>query len=275
MYESFFNLREKPFSLLPDPDFLYLGKKHSAGLAMLQYALVSRAPITLVTGDIGCGKTTLVRQLLREIGDETAVGLISNTHHSFGDLLQWVALAFGLEHHNRRKAELHQAFVDFLVDQYAQNRRTVLIVDEAQNMGSRTLEELRVLSNVNADKHNVLQLVVVGQPELRETLRRQELVQFAQRIGVEYHLNPLNTEEVFDYVHHRVKVAGGESALFKDDAISVVDNYSGGIPRLINTLCDMSLVYGFARQEDTITADVVMEVVEDKIRGESSRRPIP
>lgn len=267
MYRSYYGLRDKPFTLLPDPDFLYLGKHHSTALAMLQYAVMSRAAITVVTGDIGCGKTTMVRQLLKEVGDEAAVGLISNTHHAFGDLLQWVALAFGLEYRNKQKAELHQLFVDFLIEQYAQGRHTVLIVDEAQNMDIRALEELRVLSNVNADKHNVLQLIVVGQPELRETLRRQELVQFVQRVCIEFHIDALEYEDVVEYVRHRLNVAGGCPDLFDEAAIGVVHAYSGGVPRLINMLCDLALVYGYAKQEPRIGAHIVKEVALDKVKG--------
>lgn len=273
MYESFYNLRENPFSLLPDPDFLYLGSKHGAALAVLQYGLLSRAPITLVTGEVGCGKTTLVRKLLHELDEETVVGLISNTHQSFGDLLEWVMLAFGLECRDLSKAEMYQRFVRFLSEQNALNRRAVLIVDEAQNLEPKTLEELRVLSNVNADKCNLLQLVVVGQPELQDTLRRRELLQFAQRIGVEYHLKPLPLDEVVHYIRHRVAVAGGNPFLFSPDAMTIIARCSGGIPRLINTLCNLSLVYGFARQETAIESSVVIEVVKD--RTSDGTLPVP
>ena len=267
MYRTFYGLRDKPFTLLPDPDFLYLGKNHATALAMLQYAIMSRAGITLVTGEIGCGKTTMVRQLLKDLGDDAAVGLISNTHHSFGDLQQWVAQAFGLEYRGKGKAELHQVFTDFLVEQYAGGRHTVLIVDEAQNMDVQMLEELRVLSNINADKHHVLQLIVVGQPELRATLRRPELVQFVQRIGVEYHINPLEYQDVVDYVRHRLQVAGGDPALFDEAAIDAVHAYSGGVPRLINLLCDLALVYGYAGQAPRIGVEIVEEVARDKAKG--------
>lgn len=267
MYRTYYGLEDKPFTLLPDPDFLYLGKNHSTALALLQYAIMSRAAITLVTGEIGCGKTTMVRQLLKDIGDDAAVGLISNTHHSFGDLQQWVAQAFGLDYRGKGKAELHQVFTDFLVARYAEGRHTVLIVDEAQNMDIQMLEELRVLSNINADKHHVLQLIVVGQPELRATLRRPELVQFVQRIGVEYHINALEYRDVFDYVHHRLQIAGGDPSLFEEAAIDVVYTYSGGVPRLINMLCDLALVYGYAGQRPVISADVVEEVARDKVKG--------
>lgn len=265
MYEAYYKFEEAPFSLLPDPGFLYLGSKHAAALAVLQYGLVSGAPITLVTGGIGCGKTTLVRKLIRGLDGETVVGMVANTHQAFGSLLQWVALAFGVDYRRRGKTELYEHFVAFLEAQHAVRRRVLLIVDEAQNLGPRTLEELRILSNVNADMDQRLQLVVVGQPELRDTLRRPDLTQFAQRIGVEYHLNPLATEEVGDYIRHRLGVAGGAPDLFTPAATELLAAHSGGVPRVINTLCNLALVYGFARQETVIDLPVVSEVIRDRM----------
>jgi type II secretory pathway predicted ATPase ExeA len=279
MYERFYDLREKPFSLLPDPDFLYLGDKHSMALAMLQYGLMNQAGFTVITGGIGCGKTTLIRQLLNQMETDITVGLISNTHRSFGELLEQILLAFRVDFKDKTKAELYQSFVDFLIDNYGKNCRTVLIVDEAQNMEADTLEELRLLSNVNADKCQVLQLILVGQPELWEELRRPELEQFAQRIGVDYYLEPLELKEVGEYIRHRLTVAGGNPDLFETEAIQIIYEYSQGTPRLINTLCDTALVYGYAKQKRTIGAELMLKVAQDKSRGgifaaNQARKPV-
>ena len=267
MYESFYGLREKPFSLLPDPGFLYLGSKHSMALTMLQYGLVNQAGFTVIAGEIGCGKTTLIRCLLNQMEQDVTVGLISNTQRAIGELLQWVLLAFGLDYRNKEKVELYETFIDFVIGEYSKHRRTVLIVDEAQNLEVQTLEELRMLSNINADKDQVLQLILVGQPELRKKLRRPELVQFAQRIAVDYYLEPLGPEETQEYIHHRLHVAGGDPSLFDAEACRVVHQYSHGVPRLTNILCDTALVYGFADRREKIDAALVREVVLDKGRS--------
>lgn len=267
MYERFYGFREKPFSLLPDSGFLYLSGKHRMALTLLEYGLMSQAGFSVISGDIGTGKTTLIRQLLNQIDPDIRVGLIANTHPTFGELLQWISLAFDLPHTGKTKVELYQAFVDFVIDEYARGRRTVLIVDEAQNMPAETLEELRMLSNVNADKHQVLQVILVGQRELRDTLRRPELVQFAQRIAVDYHLEPLSGEETAEYIRHRCEVAGGRPDLFSDQAREAVFELTGGVPRLINLLCDTALVYGFAEQRERIDAALVREVGRDKQKG--------
>ena len=267
MYESFYGLKEKPFSLLPDPGFLYLGKKHSMALAMLQYGLQSQAGFTVVAGEVGSGKTTLIRYLLDKMPHDVTVGLITNTHSSFGELLEWVLLAFDLAYKGKDKVERYHLFTDFIIQEYARNRRTVLIIDEAQNMTPHALEELRMLSNINADKSQVLQLILVGQPELRDTLRRPDLRQFAQRVSVAYYLERLNEEEVGEYVRHRVSVAGGEPTLFDPEAIRLISRHSEGVPRVINTLCDTALVYGFAAQKPVIDAEVIGEVVQDRERS--------
>lgn len=267
MYETHFGLREKPFSLLPDPSFLYLSDKHRMALALLQYGLTNQAGFTAITGGIGTGKTTLIRHLLNDMGQDVTVGLISNTHRSFGELLQWILLAFNLDYTGKNKVEMYQAFVEFMIREYARNRRTVLIVDEAQNMSAETLEELRMLSNVNADKDQVLQVILVGQQQLRDTLRRPDLVQFAQRIAVDYHLMPLTVEDTTAYIRHRVDVAGGNPALFTDEACAAVHLYSHGVPRLVNLLCDIALVYGYAEQRDHIDADLVADVAREKQAG--------
>ncbi len=267
MYENYYGFREKPFSLLPDSGFLYLSGKHRMALTLLEYGLMNQAGFTVISGDIGTGKTTLIRQLLNNIDPLLRVGLISNTHQTFGDLMQWIALAFDLPHQGRDKIQLYQEFMDFIIQEYAQGRRTVLIIDEAQNMPAETLEELRMLSNVNADKDQVLQVILVGQRELRQTLQQPALVQFAQRIGVDYHLEPLDEEEASDYIQHRCKVAGGKPDLFSDQARAAVYANTGGVPRLINLLCDTALVYGFAEQRERIDAQLIRDVARDKQKG--------
>ncbi|BAZ93185.1 hypothetical protein TspCOW1_19060 [Thiohalobacter sp. COW1] len=275
MYEAHYGFREKPFSLLPDPSFLYLSKKHRMALAMLEYGLANQAGFTVVSGGIGTGKTTLIRHLLNNLEQDITVGLISNTHRSFGELLQWILLAFNLDYRDKGKVELYQAFVDFMIQEYARNRRTVLIVDEAQNMAPETLEELRMLSNVNADKDQVLQVVLVGQEELRDTLRRPDLVQFAQRITVDYHLTPLTAEETRDLIRHRLEAAGGDPELFTEAAAEIAHRFSGGVPRLVNLLCDTALVYGYAEQRERIDADLMNEVVREKQAGGLFPAPPP
>src|SRR5210317_2285698 len=228
MYKSFYNLSEKPFTLQPDPGFLYMSEKHHMAATLLEYGLMNQSGFTVISGDIGAGKTTLIRHLLDNMDREHSVGLISNTHRSFGELLQWILLAFNLDHANMNKVEMYQRFVDFIIDEYAHNRSTVLIIDEAQNMAAETLEELRMLSNINADKHQSLQVILVGQRELRDTLQRPDLVQFAQRISVDYHLEPLSEPEVNGYIRHRLKVAGGSPDIFTDAACQAVYLYSRG-----------------------------------------------
>jgi type II secretory pathway predicted ATPase ExeA len=267
MYEAFYNLREKPFTLLPDPGFLYLSNRHRMALTMLEYGLMNQAGFTVISGDIGAGKTTLIRHLLNNMDREHTVGLISNTHRSFGELLQWVLLAFNLEHRDMDKVEMYRRFVDFIIDEYAHNRRTVLIIDEAQNMEAETLEELRMLSNINADKDQALQVILVGQRELRETLRRPDLVQFAQRISVDYHLEALSEADTAGYIQHRLKVAGGSPDIFTPAACKAIYHFTGGVPRLINLLCDTALVYGYAEQKRRIDAKLVADVAREKQQG--------
>ena len=267
MYKSFYNLTEKPFTLLPDPGFLYMSDKHRMAFTMLEYGLMNQAGFTVISGDIGAGKTTLIRHLLDNMDREHTVGLISNTHRSFGELLEWILLAFNLEHTGMNKVEMYRRFVDFIIDEYAHNRSTVLIIDEAQNMSAETLEELRMLSNINADKDQSLQVILVGQRELRDTLQRPDLVQFAQRISVDYHLQPLSAEETASYIRHRLKVAGGSPDTFTDAACQAIYLYSNGVPRLINLLCDTALVYGYAEQQPRIYANLVTDVASEKQQG--------
>jgi len=269
MYESFYKFREKPFSLLPDPGFLYLSKNHRMALAMLEYGLMNQAGFTVLTGEIGSGKTTLIRQLLAQIENDQniRVGLVSNTHRSFGELLQWILLAFKLEFRGKEKVELYQTLSEFLRREYEMGHRTILIIDEAQNLDIESLEQLRMLSNINADKDQILQLMLIGQPGLREMLRQPELEQFAQRIAIDFHLRPLDLQGTCDYIRHRLVVAGGDPNLFEASACVTVYYYTRGVPRLINVLCDTALVCGYADQKPRIDADLVHDVVRDRNIG--------
>ncbi|MDH3513433.1 MAG: AAA family ATPase [Gammaproteobacteria bacterium] len=264
MYESFYGLKEKPFSLLPDPAFLYLSRQHEMAITLLEYSLENQAGFCVITGKAGTGKTTLLRRLLNQIGEDVSIGLITNTHHSFGELLRWILHSFSLDDSGSNRARQHQVFVDYLIGQYSKNRRTMLIIDEAQNMSPEALEELRMLSNINSEKDLLLQVILVGQPPLREVLRRPELEQFAQRVAVDYHLDPLNGEETCGYIRHRLLVAGGERELFTDDACKAVFVHSGGIPRLINLLCDLALVYAYAEHAAVITGELIEQIVSER-----------
>jgi general secretion pathway protein A len=267
LYEHFYKLRESPFTLTPDPAFLYRSRQHNFAMTLLRYGIVSQASFCLLSGEVGSGKTLLVRQLLQSLEREVCVGLISNTSRQFGRMLPWVCVAFGLPHDGKDDATLYRIFVDFITREHGAGRRAVLIVDEAQNLSAEMLEELRVLSNINADKQTALQIFLVGQPELRDTLRLPQLRQFAQRISIDYHLVPLNLGEAQAYVRHRLAVAGGDPDLISAGAVDLAHASSAGIPRLINQLCDTALVYGFSDQRPSIDAELMAQVIADRTAG--------
>jgi len=265
MYEKFFGLRAPPFSLLPDPTYLFQSRKHAMALSMLEYAVHNRLSLSVISGEVGAGKTTLVRQLMNNLNDSCTVGLISNTHRTFGNLMQWVALAYGLPFKGKEKVELYQDFVDFLCAEYAAGRRTLLIVDEAQNLDAENLEELRLLTNVNADDHLVLQLLLVGQPELHDILKRHELRQLAQRISVFAKLEALDEKETAAYIRHRMEVVGGDPNIFHKNALRLIYWNSGCIPRVINTLCELALVYAYADGKTEIDAMLIADIARDRV----------
>jgi type II secretory pathway predicted ATPase ExeA len=263
MYEAHFGLREKPFSILPDPDLIYWGPMHRMAMSMLEFGVMNNAGFTVVTGEIGSGKTTLVRCLLRRIEPNMRVGLISNTPRSREELLQWVMLSLDQPFEGNFPT-LFKKLRDYLFHQYQNHRRTVIIVDEAQNLDWESLEDLRMLSNINADKHQVLQLILVGQPQLRDLLRSPNLTQFAQRVSSDFHVRPLKQDDVGNYINYRLQAVGANYPIFSTESCELVAKASGGVPRTINILCDTALVYAFAADEHYVEADLVRQVIADK-----------
>ncbi len=264
MYTAFFNLKGMPFSLLPDSDFLYPSKRHQRAINHLEYGLVSRAGFIVITGEVGTGKTTILRRFIRATSPDMTVGMITNPSVTFGRLLGWVAQAFELPDQDKDDAKIYQVFVEFLIKQYAAGKRVILIIDEAQNLNATMLEELRMLSNVNNEKDQLLQVILVGQPELLETLKKHELRQFVQRIAVHCHIDALTPAETARYIHHRLAVVGGRPDIFDDTACATVYYYTSGIPRLINMLCDQALVYAFSEDQSKVTTAILTEVAHDR-----------
>lgn len=268
MYESFYNLTAAPFSLLPDADFLFLSKRHRRAKNVLDYGLVTRAGFVVMTGEVGTGKTTLLRRYIRNVESDVQLGIISNPTSASGRLLNWVCMAFEIECQPAEdEACLYHKFVDYLVEQYAAGKRAILIIDEAQNLNADRLEELRMLSNVNNEKDQLLQIVLVGQPELLDLLKQQNLRQFVQRISVHCHLEPLDAVETAYYVWHRLQTVEGDPDIFSPESCARIYYYTGGVPRLINLLCDQALVYGFSEDAETIEPFLIDEVVADRAQG--------
>jgi type II secretory pathway predicted ATPase ExeA len=263
MYEAFYQLREKPFSILPDPDLIYWGKMHSMAFTMLEFGLMNNAGFTVITGEIGSGKTTLVRHLLKKISPGITVGLISNSPQGRQELLQWILMSLG-QPFGGDYPTLFRDLQDFLYGQYANGRHTILIIDEAQNLEPEALEHLRMISNINADKFQILQLILVGQPQLRDLLLAPKLHQFAQRISSDFHLRPLDDLEVANYIAFRLQAVGSPRPLFTQQACALIAAASGGIPRMINVLCDTALVYGFANDKKIVSDQLVQDVIADK-----------
>lgn len=264
MYEQYYGLKEKPFSIQPDPDFIFFSLRHSMAYAMLEYGIQNRAGFSVICGDIGCGKTTLVRHLLNNLSDQLHVGIVYNTHKHIDDLLAWIMLSFDQPYEGMSNLALFDAFQKFLIKSYAENKKVVLIVDEAQNLTAEALEALRMLSNINADKDQLLQIILVGQPQLRDLLRKPELEQFFQRVSVDFFIPPLQEFEVEKYIKHRLLISGREEELFTPVAVQEIYNATKGIPRSINILCDTALVYGFSTESEKIDVGLIREVVSDR-----------
>ncbi len=264
MYLELFKLKELPFRLSPDPQFLYLSKQHARAKAYMESTIWFTDGFVVITGEIGSGKTTLIESFLQEIQKDVVVAQINQTQVSAVDFLQAVLVQFGFSPFKMKKAELIATINSFLVEQYAADRKVLLIIDEAQNLSLRVLEEIRLLSGVETTKEKVLRIILAGQPELNEKLDAPELTQLAQRIRLRFHLGTLTPAEMRAYIQHRLEVAGAaDRTLFAEETFPEIYRYTGGVPRLINTLCDTAMMAAFGVDRDHVIPDDITASVQE------------
>ena len=274
MYIEPFHLKELPFRLSPDPQFLFLSKQHARAKAYMESTIWFADGFVVITGEIGAGKTTLIESFLRDVPQDVVVAQINQTQVSAVDFLQSLLAQFGFSPFKMKKSELLVTLNNFLIEQYAAGRRVLLIVDEAQNLSQRVLEEIRMLSGVETTKEKVLRIILAGQPELNAKLDAPELVQLKQRVRLRFHLSALSSDETTEYVRHRLAVAGGaDRQIFTPDTFSEIHRYSGGVPRLINTLCDTAMMAAYSDDRDQVTAADIASAVSELQWVEFAARP--
>lgn len=257
MYESYFGLTELPFNVTPDPRFVYFSRQHREALSALLYGVESRRGFIQVTGEIGTGKTTLCRALLQKIGDQAHSALVFNPKLSEVELLQTIVEDFGITPKGKRKKDYFDALNRFLLEELEKGYNAMVIIDEAQLLSPKALEQIRLLSNLETSTQKLLQIILIGQPELKDLLQRKDLVQLYQRITIRYHLSALSKEEMEDYISHRLQVSGGESSFFTPAALERIYELSQGIPRMINVLADRAMMAAFTRSARTIEDSMV------------------
>jgi general secretion pathway protein A len=262
-YLSHFNLQEQPFRLTPDPEFLYWSKQHARAKAYMESTIWLADGFVVITGEIGSGKTTLLQSFLSELDDDVVYAVVSQTQLTPTQFLQAVLTEFGFKPFNKRKVELLDMLNMFLIEQYSNGKKVVLIVDEAQNLTHKVLEEIRLISGIETHKEKVLRIILAGQPELRETLDTPGLRQLVQRVRLRFHLGPLDPREMREYVEHRLSIAGAAPGLFEADSFATLHRYTGGVPRLINTLCDTALLCAFADEKKGVGLSDIMAAVAE------------
>ena len=262
-YLSHFNLQEQPFRLTPDPDFVYWSKQHARAKAYMESTIWLADGFVVITGEIGSGKTTLLQSFLAELEDNVVYAVVSQTQLTATQFLQAILTEFGFKPFNKRKVELLDMLNMFLIEQYSSGKKVVLIVDEAQNLTHKVLEEVRLISGIETHKEKVLRIILAGQPELKETLESHGLKQLVQRVRLRFHLGPLDRREMREYIEHRLKIAGAIGQLFDDDTFDTIHRYSGGVPRLINTLCDTALLCAFADEKASVSLDDIMSAIAE------------
>lgn len=264
MYINFFGLKEKPFNVTADPNFLFLSQKHRDAFHYLTYGIKEKKGFLQITGDIGTGKTTLCRALLNQLDEKTKSAFILNSNLPETQLLLAIATDFGLLIKPRTKINILSELNRYLIEQLKLGYNVILIIDEAQNLKTNQLEQIRLLSNLETDKEKLIQIILVGQPELKTKLDSPDLEQLRQRIAIRYHILPLDRDEVRAYIYHRLHVAGSDgSILFEPQTLTEVYEYSEGIPRLINLVCDRALLLGFVMETKNITTDMIKQAVEE------------
>lgn len=263
-YLKHFRLSEQPFRLTPDPEFLYWSKQHSRAKAYMESTIWLADGFVVITGEIGSGKTTLLQSFLSELGDDVVHAVVSQTQLTPTQFLQAVLTEFGFKPFKKRKVELLDMLNMFLIEQYSSGKKVVLIIDEAQNLTKKVLEEIRLLSGIETHKEKVLRIILAGQPELKDTLDLASMKQLMQRVRLRFHIGPLDRREMREYVERRLSIAGRKKAdLFSDDSFEVLYRFSGGVPRLINTLCDTALLCAFADDKKVVDADDVSTAAEE------------
>ena len=263
-YLEHFNLTEQPFRLTPDPEFIYWSKQHARAKAYMESTIWLADGFVVITGEIGSGKTTLLQSFLSELGDDVVYAVVSQTQLTPTQFLQSVLTEFGFKPFNKRKVELLDMLNMFLIEQYSNGNKVVLIVDEAQNLTHKVLEEIRMISGIETHKEKVLRIILAGQPELRDTLDSAIMKQLVQRVRLRFHLTSLDRREMQEYIEHRLSVAGRESTnLFAEDTFDLIHRYTGGVPRLINTLCDTALLCAFADESHVVGAADVRSAIEE------------
>lgn len=270
MYLKHFGLEHQPFQLTPDADFLYLSKAHNRAKSYMEYTVWNRDGFVVITGEIGSGKTTLIQQLLRSVDENVLIARIYQTQLNEIEFFQAILHELGLDPFKAGKVELISMLNNFLLEQYAQGRQVILVVDEAQNLSKRVLEELRMLTGMETDEDRILNLILVGQPELKNLLDAPGMEQLSQRIRFRFHLAALDKDDVHNYIDHRLSVAGLDKnksgsvpKIIKDECIPVIYRYTGGIPRLINSLCDTALICAFVENKKTVNAKIIEEAVNE------------
>jgi general secretion pathway protein A len=263
MYEAFYSLNQKPFAITSNPSFLFLSRRHKEALAHLTYGIRERVGFIEITGEIGTGKTTICRALLNGLDDRTKSAFIFNSNLSEVQLMQTIVEDLGIKTTQKNKGGLFLELNRFLIQQLTLGNNVVLIIDEAQNLSLRLLEQVRMLSNLESGNEKLLQIVLVGQPELREKLDRPELRQLRQRIAVRYHINALDREDVAQYITHRLSLAGanGSAPIFEEYALDEIYRFTGGIPRLINMVCNKALLTGFVLEARRVNAEMVKQSI--------------
>jgi type II secretory pathway predicted ATPase ExeA len=264
MYLDNFKLRELPFRLSPDPQFLFLSRAHARAKAYMESTIWFTDGFVVITGEIGAGKTTLIESFLRQLDSDVVIAQINQTQVSAVEFLQSVLVQFGFSPFKMKKAELIATINSFLIEQYAAGRKVLLIIDEAQNLSLKVLEEIRLLSGIESTKEKVLRIILAGQPELNEKLDSPELVQLAQRVRLRFHLGALSKDDLKPYVLHRLEVAGAEGrSIFTGDTFAEIYKYTGGVPRLVNTLCDTAMMSAFGEERDEVTPGDVKSAVSE------------